>query len=234
MTPSQPGPPIRTAASTAAGLCYLAVIAGGLFAQVGVRESLVVAGDPAATAAAIADRELLWRIGIAVHLFYLVPALAMKVLVTSFFHDADPLLARLALVFGVAAVTVEAMSLVLLTTPLVVDATDPIAPRLIQTTTQLFTNGFAFSLVLFAGFCVGVGVLILRTRRLPGAIGAMMILAGVCYVVNTGTLLVAPAVHRAINPGVLAPIFLAELALAVWLLAKGVAEVPSERGATPR
>jgi hypothetical protein len=36
-----------------AGLCYLMVIAGGLFAEIVVRGSLLVAGDAAATARAI-------------------------------------------------------------------------------------------------------------------------------------------------------------------------------------
>jgi hypothetical protein len=33
--------------------------------------------------------------------------------------------------------------------------------------------------LLFAGFCALIGVLILRSRFLPGAIGAMMLVAGI-------------------------------------------------------
>jgi hypothetical protein len=51
-----------------AGACYLAVIAGGVFAALFVREALFTAGDAAATASAIAAHETLWRWGIAVHL----------------------------------------------------------------------------------------------------------------------------------------------------------------------
>ena len=46
-----------------AGLCYLMVIAGGLYAEVFVRASLLVPGDAAATARAIAANETLWRWG---------------------------------------------------------------------------------------------------------------------------------------------------------------------------
>jgi hypothetical protein len=220
----------RTRATTVAGLCYLAVIAGGLFAEGVVRQSLVVPGDAAATARAIFDNETLWRLGLAVHLLYLVPALAMKVIVSGLFRRVDPMLSRLALVFGVAAVTIEAVSLVHLYVPLALIedggtrlAALADAPALVYLATRLFTIGFSFSLLLFAGFCVLIGVLILRSHLLPSAIGAMMIVAGICYFVNTVTLIVAPGFFEWINPAILLPILLAELSLALWLLLKGIA-----------
>lgn len=75
------GGPRRTRETTLAGLCYLVVIVGGLFAQGMVRQALIVPGDASATALAISENPTLWRLGIAVHLLYLVPALTMKFLV---------------------------------------------------------------------------------------------------------------------------------------------------------
>jgi hypothetical protein len=226
----------RTAATTAAGLCYLAVIAGGLFAEGAVRSALIVPGDPAATAKAILQNEALWRLGIAVHLGYLVPALAMKLIVSGLFRSIEPMLARGALVFGVAAVTIEAVALVTLFVPLVLLENEGAALALIQNAsaliylaTRLFAVGFGFSLMLFAGFCVLVGFLILRTRLLPGVIGAMMIVAGVCYVVNTLALILSPSLFELLNPMILLPIVIGEMALALWLLLKGVAVVSNSR-----
>ena len=51
----------------------------------------------------------------------------------------------------------------------------------------------------------------------------MMIVAGICYVVNTLALIVAPGFFKLINPAILLPILLAELSLALWLLLKGIA-----------
>lgn len=212
-----------------AGVCYLLVIAGGLFAEVFVRQALVVPGDAAGTARSIADNETLWRLGIAVHLLYLVPALTVNVIVSGLFRPIAPTLARLALVFGVSAVTVEAVSLIVLYVPITLSehATafegmeDPSA--LIYLATRLFAIGFGFALLLFAGFCVLIGALIVHSRIVPAAIGAMMVLAGVCYVVNTISLIVAPGFWELINPAVLFPILVAELSLALWLLIKGVA-----------
>jgi hypothetical protein len=218
----------RTWPATVAGLCYLLVIGGGLFAEVMVRQALVVPGDAAATARAIVENEMLWRLGLAVHLLYLVPALAVNVIVSSLFRSIDPMLARLALVFGVAAVTVEAVVLVYLYVPLAFSehgtalAALEGSQALIYLATRLFATGFGFSLLLFAGFCVLIGTLILRSRVVPRLIGAMMILAGICYVVNTVALVVSPAFWKLINPTILLPIVLAELSLALWLLVKGV------------
>jgi hypothetical protein len=152
------------------------------------------------------------------------------VIITDLLRGVEPALARLALVFGVAAVTVEAVALVYLSVPLAMIenggsllAALEDAPALIYLATRLFATGFGFSLLLFAGFCVLVGVLILRSRLVPRAIGAMMVVAGIGYVVNTVALIVSPAFFEWINPAILLPILLAELSLALWLLLKGVA-----------
>ncbi|HUG37123.1 MAG TPA: DUF4386 family protein, partial [Candidatus Limnocylindrales bacterium] len=68
-----------------AGGCYLAVIAGGVFAALFVREPLFTAGDAAATASAIAAHETLWRWGIAVHLLYLLPGATATVILYRLF-----------------------------------------------------------------------------------------------------------------------------------------------------
>jgi hypothetical protein len=213
-----------------AGLCYLLVIAGGLFAEGFVRGALVVPGDAAATARAIAADEALWRWGLAVHLLYLLPAVVVNVLVCGLLKPAGPTLARLALVFAVAGVTIEAGSLLQLSVPLAVVAEGGALAALGEGQRQalsylaigLFSSGFGFALLFFAGFCVLVGVLILRSRLVPGAIGAMMVVAGACYVVNTLALVLSPALSDLLVPGILVPVLLAELSLALWLTVKGV------------
>ncbi len=53
-----------------AGLLYLIVIVGGIFAEIFVRGRLVVHGDAAATAHSILTHELLYRLGFAAEIFY--------------------------------------------------------------------------------------------------------------------------------------------------------------------
>jgi Domain of unknown function (DUF4386) len=213
-----------------AGLSYLLVIAGGLYAEVFARASLLVPGDAAATARAIAANETLWRWGVAVHLLYLVPAIVTNVLVCGLFRVVEPTLARLALVFSVAGVTVEAASLLHLYVPLAIIEEGGALTALGAGQRQalsylaigLFDTGFGFALLFFAGFCVPIGTLILRSRLIPRVIGALMVVAGSCYVVNTLALLLSPALSDRLVPGILLPIGLAELSLALWLAVKGV------------
>lgn len=213
-----------------AGLSYLMVIAGGLFAEVVVRSSLVVPGDVAATAGAIAANETLWRWGVAVHLLYLVPAIATNVLICGLFRAVEPTLARLALVFSVAGVVVEAASLLHLYVPLaMVEERGPLTAlgegqrqALSYLAIGLFDTGFGFALLFFAGFCVLIGALILRSGLIPPVIGALMVVAGSCYVVNTLALILSPALSDRLVPGILLPVGLAELSLALWLAVKGV------------
>jgi len=67
-----------------------------------------------------------------------------------------------------------------------------------------------------------IGALILRSRLVPRVIGAMMIVAGVCYLVNTLALILSPALSNLLVPAILLPVLPAELSLALWLLLKGV------------
>jgi Domain of unknown function (DUF4386) len=221
-----------------AGLCYLLVIAGGLFAEGLARGSLIVPGDAAATARAITADEALWRWGLAVHLLYLVPAIVMNVIVCGLFKAVGPTLARLALVFSIAGVTVEAASLLQLYLPLaLVEEGGALATlgegerqALSYLAIRLFSTGFGFALLLFANFCVLIGALILRSRLVPRAIGAMMIAAGACYLVSTLASILSPELSDLLFPWILLPPFLGELSLALWLAVKGVeVEAPTAR-----
>jgi hypothetical protein len=218
--------------SRVAGTCYLLVIVGGLFAQVVVRGALVVPGDPVATADALAAAEQLWRWGLAVHLLYLLPALTVTVVVPQLLARGGAMPALLARSFGLTSVAVEAAGLVCLAVPLVLADEGPALAAVAEPTRQgaaylavrLFPMAFGLSLALFAGFCVLVGVLVLRSRAVPRAIGALMVVAGGCYLALTACSILAPAATAALQPALLLPCLVAELALALWLLLRGVAE----------
>ena len=217
-----------------AGALYLIVIAGGLFAGA-VQGFLTVPGDPAATAQAIAASESLWRWGIGVHLVYLAgPAIIMDVLLYRIFKQVQPTLALLALASALTAGAVEGAALLQLYVPLAVgESGDAFAAldggqreALTYLAIRLYDTGSGFALLFFSGFCVATGVLILRSRLLPRAIGVMMLLAGICYFVNTLATIVAPALAGVLLPWILLPCFAGEASLATWLLVKGIGEMP--------
>ena len=212
-----------------AGLCYLVVIVGGLFAEGVVRGSLIVPGDAAATAEAIAADESLWRWGLTVHLLYLGAAVVVDVLLYGLLKRVQATLARLALVLAIVDVTIEAVNLLRLAVPLaMVEEAGALAAlaegqrqALAYLAVTQFATGFAVALVFFSGFCVLTGALILRSRRVPRAIGALMIAAGACYLVNSLVFLNAPALSEVIVPWILLPSLVGELSLALWLVARG-------------
>lgn len=221
-----------------AGLLYLIVIAGGFFAQVFVRGSLIVPGDAAATVRAIAADESLWRWGLAVQLVYLVAAVGVNVIIYGLFRSAGPTLARLAVVLSLVGVAIEVGVLLNLYVPLALLGDGGALGALGEVERQalsylairLFSTGFGFVLLFFAGFCVLIGTLILRSRPVPRVIGALLIVAGISYAVNTLTMILAPELSDLLLPWILMPILPAELSLALWLLVKGVrVEVPEPR-----
>lgn len=213
-----------------AGVCYFLVIAGGVFAALFVREQLFVPGDAAATAQAIAAGDSLWRWGIAVHALYLFPGAAFGVILYRLFKPVHSTLALLALVFGIGPVVIEAALLTTLYVPLTMTGEGVTLSALDVGQRQalgylavrLFLTGWNFSLLLFSGFCILIGLLILRSSLVPRIIGVLMITAGASYFVNSLTAIVAPSLNAALLPGILLPAFIGELSLALWLTIKGI------------
>jgi len=217
-----------------AGAMYWIVIAGGLFAGA-VQDSLTVPGAPAATAQAIAAHQSLWRWGIGVHLVYLAgPALIMDVLLYRIFKKAQPTLALVALASALTVGAVEGAALLQLYVPLAVgESRDSLAAlgegqrqALAYLAIRLYDTGSGFALLFFSGFCAATGALILRSRLVPHAIGVLMLLAGICYFLNSLATIVAPALAGVLLPWILLPCFAGEVSLATWLLAKGIVEMP--------
>jgi hypothetical protein len=61
----------------------------------------------------------------------------------------------------------------------------------------------------------------MRSGLVPRAIGAMMVVAGVCYFVSTLATVVAPGLAHLLFPWIIVPCFIGEASLAIWLLVKG-------------
>lgn len=211
------------------GFLYLLIIAGGLFAQVFVRERLIVSGDAAATADNLLQHATLYRWGFGIHLAYLLCAIVLAVILYDMLRRVSAALALLALCFDMAAITVEGIHLLHHLAPLLLLADGGLAgmePDQLQAMAyaqaRLFAYGFGISLVFFGAFCIVAGVLIYRSRFLPRTLGVMMVIAGLCYLVNSFALFLAPGLASLLFPYILMPCLLAELSLALWLLVKGI------------
>ena len=228
--PHLPASPRRLA--RIAGVLYLIIIVLGIFGQALVMETLVVAGDVAATAANLEARESLWRLGFATHFFYLLCAVPLLLILFILFRPVSLEVALLVVFFNLISLAMEGvitLFLVLALFPLG-EATylGAFAPEQLHVLMRLLirANGVGFSVtqIFFAGVCVSLGYLIYRSTFVPRVLGVLMALAGLAYWINGFLVLLAPGVAAAIGYAIMLPAFIGETSFTVWLLARGVNE----------
>jgi len=211
------------------GVLYLIIIVLGLFGEVG-RGGLIVTGDPAATAARIRASEWLWRATIAGNLVHLSCAVALTAILYALLRPAGRGLALMGAFFDLASIALEAISKLALLAALFflgraeyLKALEPAQREALSyLSIRLHAYGFGLSLIFFGCGCLVFGYLIFRSGFFPRVLGILLQVAGVCYLVNSFALLVAPRFADAIFPLVLVPAFIGEAALCVWLIVKGV------------
>src|SRR5207248_11584629 len=82
--------------------------------------------------------------------------------------------------------------------------------------------GFDVALIFFGVHVLLIGHLIFRSGYLPRLLGLLLIIGGVAYLANSLISLLAPGTLSGKALYLLGPAGLAEIALALWLLAFGV------------
>jgi hypothetical protein len=214
------------------GILYLTIIVLGALGEAVVRGSIVVSGDATATAANLRSMEWLWRLGIAGEVVLLMCAIALALILYVLLRPVSRDLALLAVLFNLVAIAIEGVAAVTLATTLLPvtntafvnafnrEQLDVMAMLAVRS----HSTGFAIALIFFGVECVILGVLISRSGYMPRAVGVLMLVAGVCYVINSFALLLSPPLSSRLFPAILVPALIAELSLALWLLLKGVRE----------
>lgn len=214
------------------GVLYLIIIVVGLFGEAFVRGRLIVSGDATATAANIRSMESLWRFGIGAELFLLMCAVTSTWIVFVLLRPVSRDLAWLATFFNLVSIAVEAaiqLQLLAALFPLGnAGYLGAFTPEQLYATTYLSVKlhgyGFGVSLIFFGCVCLVWGYLIFKSGYLPKVLGALMQIAGVCYLTNSFVLLLAPDFADQIFPAILVPAFVGESSLCLWLIVKGVNE----------
>lgn len=219
-----------------AGLLYLVIIVAGVMGELMVRGTMVVNGDAAATAMRIAASPQLWRIGIAGDLLMHVCDVFVMWAIYVLLRPVSRNLALLVLLLNLIQTAVLVANKLVLLVPLWL-LLDPLYASAFDTAQlqawshlaiDLHGYGFGVGLIFFGFVLLIEGYLVRKSRFLPPLIGALLQLAGVCYLVNSVALLLAPEVASLLFPAILVPCFIAELTFALWLLVKGV-NVPEWR-----
>jgi len=221
-----------------AGLCYLAIIALGLWTEAFVRGSLVVAGNAAATAQNIAAHPQLWRLGLGADLLMQVLDLPVIVVLWRLLRPVNETLALTATGLNLVQTAVLVANRVQLLTALDVLTGNAVAnaflpgqrEALAMLAVQLHSQGFGIGLIFFGFACVIRGALVVKSGVAPRLLGGMLALAGLAYLLNSFALLLAPDFAKLLFPAVMLPVFVGELAFALWLTLGKHRLVPASTG----
>lgn len=213
-----------------AGIAYLANICLGLFGEAYVRGTLVVAGDALATATNIANVPGLWRAGIAGDLLMQLLDIPLIVLFYLLLRPVSRPLALTATLFNIVQTAVLVINKLSLLAPLLLSAEalgsapipDPLLVSLTAFAINMHGHGFGIGLIFFGFACLVRGYLIARSGFMPPVLGHLLVTAGLAYLVNSFALLLAPDLAQQLFPWILLPSLVAELALSLWLLVRGV------------
>lgn len=212
------------------GALYLSIILLGIFAQGFVRAALVVPDDAAATAHNILGAQTLWTLGAAANLIVVLCAVPLALIEYVLLRPVNRNLAQLALLLNLVSLAVEAISKVFFIAVLpALQSSDHLAflgRGQIETLAYLLLTwhdvSFNVALILFGLTCLVNGYLILKSRYFPKLLGALMQIAGLCYLVACFSALFIPSLVKLLYPAILVPCLVGELALCLWLLIKGV------------
>lgn len=211
-----------------AGFGYLLVILLGAFAEVGVRQGLVIAGDPAATARAIMAHQSLFRWGFTAEMMTNVIAIPVTLIFYRLLAPTGRFLALLAVALDLTQNTINAVNAWTQFAPLTLLGGSPdlaAIPHgelvaLARLALKWHDVGFDIGLTFF-GFALLIwGWLIFRSGYIPRALGALYALAGAAYLANSAAYFLALPIPSSI----LIVCLIGEGALTLWLLIVGVNE----------
>jgi hypothetical protein len=213
-----------------AGVLYLIVIVGGIFAELFVRGRLIVSGDAAATAHNILAHELLYRLGFAAGVITLACNIPLAVIFYDLLKVVNRSISLMVAFFILVGTAIESVSLLNHFAPLVLLKGGPGLSvsnaeqlhALAYKSLRLQSVGWDIALVFFGFYCLATGYLAFRSTFLPRIVGVLMAIAGSSYLTNSFAGFLAPGLRAHLLPYILVPCGVAELSLTLWLLVVGV------------
>ncbi len=224
-----------------AGAFYLITIIMGVFAEVFVREALVVRYDAAATAKNILAHEPLYRFGLAADLIMLASYIAVTLLFYGLFKPVGRSLSLLAAFFSLVGIAVLAVNSLNHIAPLIflgsaqyLSAFDPTQLQaLALISLKMHTQGYNIAGVFFGVYCLMIGYLVFRSGFLPRVLGVLMAIGGIGYVIDSFAIFLSPTLAARL-PDLTMLGGIAELALCLWLMVMGVNASKWEEKASAR
>lgn len=213
-----------------AGILYLLVGIFGGFAEGYVEPKLYAAGDAATTAQNLVSNPTLARLGVVADLadqvFFVFLALVLYGLLRHVHRGA----ARAMVVLVVIAAAIASLNAVLLFEGLQV-VTDPAylaafgakgVEALALMLLDLQHYGLLIAQIFFGLWLAPLGYLAITSRLFPRALGIILIVAAVCYLLDLLAAFLVPDIARQIHGIIVIPCAVAEIWMVLYLLVIGV------------
>lgn len=220
--PERAHPPLFTPRHT--GLLYLLLIAGGLTAEFFVRQSLLVPGDPDATARALRTAPGLFRLGLGADLVMLLCDTALAVAFYQLLRPVHSGIALLAAAFRLVHAAVLAANLMHHAAPLQILLEGAALGTPLETLAYLrlseHAQGYLLAQVFFGIHCLLLGRLLTRGSLVKPVFGWLLLAGGAGYLLESAQRLLLPGYETLSAPGV-ALAGISEILLAIALLFAG-------------
>jgi hypothetical protein len=219
-----------------AGALYLVNIVLGAIAIGFIPAALIVTDNAAATAHNIQANELLYRFGIAAHVVVTATNVPLAVIFYELFKVVNRRVTLLLVFFLLVGTAVESATLLnrfaalaLLNGP----HAGALADQQALSYAAVTVTGYDLSNVFYGFYALAIGYLVFKSTFLPRAIGVLLVIDGISYLVYSFADMLAPGFAANLVPWAQVPILPAEGSLCVWFLIAGVnVRRWSERAAT--
>jgi hypothetical protein len=205
----------------------------GLFGIMYVPSTLVVSGDPAATASNITARELLFNMGITGSLITQLIHIAVVLILYKLFKTVSKNHAVLLVVLGLVGVPIAMLNeLNKVAALLLAKGAGYLAafdPAQLQALSMFFLNlneqGIFIATIFWGLWLLPLGYLIHKSGYFPKILGVLMIVAGIGYTLEPFVHLLAPKFAAIVIP-VIYVMVMGEVVFMVWITIKG-AKIPA-------
>lgn len=211
-----------------AGCIYLVILIVGVGSEVSLRSRLIVPANAAATAENLRDSGWLLRAVVAASIVYLVAEVILTVILYLLFRPVSAELSLAAAAVRLVSLAIFALNLLHLFAALVIvtdaDYLSDLGPgreALALLFLDLYRYGYAIGLIFFALNCFFMGALLIRSGHVRTALGVLLGVAGLGYLINSFLFLLVPGYTGGVQPLLLAPAFVAEAWFCAVLLRRG-------------
>ena len=214
-----------------AGMLYLAVAILAGFAVGYVLGRVYIPGDAAATAANLLANAGLVRLGVVANLAQATIMIFLAMTLSRLLSHVNKNVARAMVILVAIATAIMCLTLVFEFAALLVATNSayaaalgaPGAAALALLLLEMYHYGFLIAQIFFGLWLMPLGYLAFKSGMFPKALGVVLILAGVCYLVDLLALFLVPDLGASIHTFVgVIPTTLAEVWMVLYLLVVGV------------